>query len=190
MQDVKVDIYDSENTSARVFLPQESPSQHGGKDRCGGKNPYFSKFVLMVFITSCVVILFSWTISKTRQERIRMLEAKNMLERQSVRLEAENLRLENEYSALKKDPVRIEKEARELLGYSGADEIIYKKYHFRIKSTAQNEHEKIVSRNRWKSFLFDGAFPWQFPALIILIAVAYYLISYHYEYRKLRKSNC
>lgn len=190
MQDVKVGIYDSENTSSPAFLPSESLSHNGEKDGCADRNPYFSKFVWMVFITACVVILFSWIISKTRQERIRMLEAKKVLEKQATRLEAENLRLENEYLALKKDPVRIEKEARELLGFTGTDEIIYKKYNFRIKSTAPIEPEKIVSRNRWKAFLFDGVFPWQFPAVVILIAVAYYSISYHYEYRKLHKSNC
>ena len=79
MQDVKVGIYDSKNTSSHAFLSSESLSHNGGKGGCAGRNPYFSKFVLLVFITSCVVILFSWTISKTRQERIRMLETKKLL---------------------------------------------------------------------------------------------------------------
>lgn len=190
MQDVKIGIPDGENHSAHDFLPSASAPHPGEKDGCADRNPYFRKFVLIMFITSSVVIFFSWTISKTRQERVRMLEVKKALEKQATRLEAENIRLENEYSALKKDPVRIEKEARELLGYTGADEVIYEKYRFRIKSTAQKEPTITASRNRWKVFLFDGAFPWQFPAFVILIAVSYYLLSYHYEYRKLRKSNC
>ena len=44
------------------------------------KNKFFGKFVLMVFVTSCVVILFSSIITKVRQERFRMLESKTMLE--------------------------------------------------------------------------------------------------------------
>ncbi|MDG6027259.1 MAG: septum formation initiator family protein [Candidatus Brocadia sp.] len=190
MQDVKIGIPDGEHDSTPDFLPSASASHPGEKNGGADRNPYFRKFVLMVFITSSVVIFFSWTISKTRLERVRMLEVKKVLEKQATRLEAENLRLENEYSALKKDPVRIEKEAREFLGFTGPDEVIYEKHRFRIKSTAQKEPEITPLRNRWKVFLFDGAFPWQFPAFVILIAASYYLLSYHYEYRKLRKSNC
>lgn len=190
MQNAKIGMYDSEENSSTAFPSFETSSLHGERAEGRDKNSYFNKFVILVFITSGVIIFFSWTISKIRQDRVRMLEVKKVLEKQATRLEAENLRLENEYSALKKDPVRIEKEAREVLGYTGSDEIIYNKYHFRIKSTTPNEPEKIPARNRWKAFLFDGAFPWQFPAFVILIAVAYYVISYHYEYRKLCKSDC
>lgn len=119
-----------------------------------------------------------------------MLETKKVLDKHVAQLEAVNSGLEKEYSALKSDPVRIEKEAREILGYIGIDEVFYEKYNFRIRSTSKKEPVEIVPQNKWKTFLFDGPFPWQFPALIILIAAAYYLISYHYEYRKLRQSNC
>ncbi|MDO8139979.1 MAG: septum formation initiator family protein, partial [Candidatus Brocadiales bacterium] len=80
------------------------------------KNKFFGKFVLMVFVTSCVVILFSSIITKVRQERFRMLESKTMLEKQAAQLEAENSILDREYSALKSDPVRIEQEARNQFG--------------------------------------------------------------------------
>lgn len=151
---------------------------------------YFGKFVLMVFVTSCVVILFSAIISKTRQERISMLESRKILEKQSARLEAENSRLAHEYDALKNDPVRIEKEARNRFGYMGTEEVAYPRYDFRIKSATPKETADATPQNHWKSFLFDGAFPWQLPALIILISSAYYLVSYHYEYRKLRQPGC
>jgi len=190
MQDAEVNTKDDGNYPLALPPFRGEGSQGSVKQASSGKNNYFGKFILMVFITSCIVILFSSIISKTRQERIHMLEAKKMLEKHAVRLEAENSKLENEYSALKNDPVRIEKEARELLGYTGTDEVFYEKYNFHIKSTSKKEPVKIVSQNKWKTFLFDGPFPWQFPALIILIAAAYYLISYHYEYRKLRRSNC
>jgi len=154
------------------------------------KNKFFGKFVLMVFVTSCVVILFSSIITKVRQERFHMQESKTMLEKQASQLEVENSMLDREYSALKSDPVRIEQEARNQFGYISPDEVTYSKYNFHIKSTTKKEPAKVVSQNRWKAFLFECPFPWQFPALIVLIASAYYLISYHCEYRKLHQSNC
>ena len=97
------------------------------------KNKFFGKFVLMVFVTSCVVILFSSIITKVRQERFRMQESKTMLEKQAAQLEAENSILDREYSALKSDPVRIEQEARNQFGYISPDEVTYSKYNFHIK---------------------------------------------------------
>ncbi|MEP9410469.1 MAG: septum formation initiator family protein [Candidatus Brocadia sp.] len=190
MQDVNVDIHGSNNHHVPSLGLLALPP---AKTICGklpGKGSYWGKFILMVSITSCVVILFSSIISKARQERFRMLETKKVLDKHVAQLEAVNSGLEKEYSALKSDPVRIEKEAREILGYIGIDEVFYEKYNFRIRSTSKKEPVEIVPQNKWKTFLFDGPFPWQFPALIILIAAAYYLISYHYEYRKLRQSNC
>jgi len=116
-----------------------------------------------------------------------MMETKKILEKQVVQLKLQNNRLENEYSSLQKDPSRIEKEAREQLGYLSPGEITYDKYNFHIKSVARKKPDASPAMNRWKSFLFDGPFPWQFPTLIILITAAYYLITYHYEYRRLYK---
>ncbi|MDR4509833.1 MAG: septum formation initiator family protein [Candidatus Brocadiaceae bacterium] len=158
------------------------------KGNCSGK--YFSKLVLLVLITSSVVILFSSLISKSRQERLRLEEAEKTLEKQYARLRTENKQLNLEYPALLTDPVRIEQEAREKLGYTGPDEIVYPKYSFRVKNSQKNMQEKSVPQNTWIQFVFEEAFPWQIPALIILISTAYFLISYHYEYRKLRKPDC
>ncbi len=154
------------------------------------ENDYFGKFILMMFLTACVVILFSSMISSTRQEKFRMAGTKVLLEKQTARLQAETNRLEDEFTALKGDTGRVEKEARERFGYLGADEIIYPLYNFSVKNMAKREPVTLSFKNRWKAFLFDGPFPWQFPALIILISSAYYLISYHYEYRKLHQSGC
>lgn len=174
-------IPDQDNSKQKA--PRSSSKTISRKDR------YFGKFVLLILITSCIVILFSWIISKTRQDRVHMLEVKKKLEKQAKQLEAENTGLEREYAALREDPVRVEKEARELLGYTKPDEIFYERYNFRIKRIVKNESVTEEPRNRWKAFLFDGPFPWQFPALIILISAAYYLITCHYEYRKLHRSN-
>ncbi|MCF6159333.1 MAG: septum formation initiator family protein [wastewater metagenome] len=153
------------------------------------KNAYFGKFIFMVGITSCIIIFFSSFINKTRQERFHMMEMKKTLEKQVEYFHADNTILKKEYTALKHDPVRIEKEAREQLGFTNPDEIVYPKYNFRIKRMAKAEPAHETSRNGWKGFLFEGPLPWQFPAFIILITAAFYLISYHYEYRKLHRSN-
>lgn len=190
MQDVKVDGYGGRNDPIPSSGLLALPPAKTGREKLLKKDAYWGKFVLILSITSCVVILFSSIISKTRQERIHMLEAKKMLEKQAFRLDAENFKLKNEYSALKNDPVRIEKEARELFGYTGIDEVFYEKHTFHMKSTMKKEPVKIATQNRWITFLFDGPFPWQFPAFIVLVTAAFYLISYHYEYRKLHRSNC
>ena len=174
--------------SDSISIPPHAILKGLGENADG--NDYFGKFILMVFLTAGVVILFSSMISSTRQEKFRMAGTKVLLEKQTARLQAETNRLEDEFTALKGDSGRIEKEARERFGYLGADEIIYPRYNFRVKNMVKREPVTLSFKNRWKAFLFDGPFPWQFPALIILISSAYYLISYHYEYRKLHQSGC
>ncbi|MBI2471391.1 MAG: septum formation initiator family protein [Planctomycetes bacterium] len=190
MQNVNAGVKNSGNYPSVIPITYGEGVKGLIKDEFPRRNKYFGKFVLMVFVTSCVVILFSSIITKVRQERFRMLESKTALEKQAAQLEAENSILDREYSALKSDPVRIEQEARNQFGYIAPEEVSYPRYNFHIKSASKKELAKVVSQSRWKAFLFEGAFPWQFPALIILIASAYYLISYHCEHRKLHKSNC
>lgn len=184
MSDKKANTVKSNSISIPPHAVVKGCSEHAGGD------DYFGKFILMVFLTACVVILFSSMISSTRQEKFRMAGTKALLEKQTARLQAETNRLEDEFMALKGDSGRVEKEARERFGYLGADEIIYPRYDFRVKNMVKREPVAVSFKNRWKTFLFDGPFPWQFPALIILISSAYYLISYHYEYRKLHQSGC
>jgi len=184
MSDQKVCIVRSDNIS---ILPFSATQEKSGK---AGSSDYFGKFILMVFITACVVILFSSMISRTRQEKFRMAGTKKLLERETARLQAETGRLEGEFTALKGDSVRIEKEARKRFGYVGSEEITYPRYNFYVKNVIKREPVKASFQNRWKAFLFEGPFPWQFPALIILFSSAYYLISYHYEHRKIRQPGC
>lgn len=183
MQDAKIGA--SSIASNSVF-----PTLKGKKETISKEYNYFGKLILMIFATSCVVIVFSWIITKTRHDRLRMLNTKNILEKQVAALENENFVLEREQSTLKDDPIRIEKEAREQLGYIEPEEIIYERYNYRVKSTVRKEPATVAHQNHWKTFVFDGPFPWQVPALIILFASAYYVISYHYEYKKLHRPHC
>lgn len=190
MQNSKIIIKNNKNYPAAIPITYGEGVNGLIKDTFPRREKFFGKFALMVFVTSCVVLLFSLLITKVRHERFRMLESKATLEKQVAQLDAENSVLDREYSALKSDPVRIEQEARNQFGYIVPDEIGYPRYDFHIKSTAKKEPAKVVSQNRWKAFLFEGTFPWQFPVLIVLVASAYYLISYHCEYRKLHQSSC
>lgn len=149
------------------------------------KEKYLGKFILLVCITSCVAILFSSLINKSRQDRFHMIEIKNALEKQFEQLQSENIILEKEYSGLKQDPIRIEKEARDNFDFIAPGEILYPRYNFNLASVTKKEAGRTAPKNRWKALFFDGTIPWQFPALIILFSMSYYLISFHYEYRKL-----
>ncbi len=149
------------------------------------KKRYLGKFMLLVCITSCVAMLFSSLINKSRQDRFHMMKTKNALEKQCEQLQSENLILEKEYAGLKQDPVRIEKEALDNFDFIAPGEILYPRYNFTMRSIAKKEVLREAPQNRLKAFFIDGPFPWQFPALIILFSMAYYLISFHYEYRKL-----
>ncbi|HHT9110045.1 MAG TPA: FtsB family cell division protein [Candidatus Brocadiaceae bacterium] len=149
------------------------------------KKRYLGKFILLVCITSCIAILFSSLINKSRQDRFLMMKTKNALEKQFEQLQSENLILEKEYTGLKQDPIRIEKEARDNFDFIAPGEILYPRYNFNMISITKKEALKETPKNQWKALLFDGPVPWQFPALIILFSMSYYLISFHYEYRKL-----
>ncbi|MGQ3684283.1 MAG: FtsB family cell division protein [Candidatus Loosdrechtia sp.] len=153
------------------------------------KKGYFGKFILMVGITSSLVILFTSLINKTRQERFQMIEIRNALEEKTEHQKAMNSLLDKEHFSLRNDPVRIEKEARERLGYRNPEEVAYERYNFNIKSIGQETPGGEVSQNSMKDFFLEGPVRWQFPVLIILVTTALYLISYHYEYRKLHKSD-
>jgi len=181
-------IKNSENRINNSLFPANEDTN--GSNQSPVKDNYFIKTALMIFIASCVVIMFSSIITKNRQDRLTMLYEKNKLEKQIEMFETENSQLEREYLALKNDPTTIEREAREQLGYIASGETIYQKYNFKIKSVVKQEPLEETPQNRWKTFLFEGPFPWQFPTLIILFASAYFLISYYYEYRKLHRSNC
>ena len=101
MQDTKINLKDGGNYPSLITFPQADGVAGECEQWISRRNKYFCKFVLMVFVTSCVVILFSSVISKVRQDRFRMLESKTMLEKQAAQLEAENSILDREYSAFK-----------------------------------------------------------------------------------------
>ena len=85
-----------------------------------------------------------------------MAGTKVLLEKQTARLQAETNRLGDEFTALKGDSGRVEKEARERFGYLGVDEIIYPRYNFHVKNIMKREPVTLSLKNRWKAFLFDG----------------------------------
>lgn len=93
--------------------------------------------LLSIFITVCIgaalVAFLSYEILKKHKERYALLSVQEKLEQQVTHLKKRNLWLRKEKDALLSDPVRIEKEARSLLGYTRAEEVPYEKYKFYIK---------------------------------------------------------
>ncbi len=93
--------------------------------------------LISIFITVCIgvalVAFLSYEILKKQNERYALLSVQEKLEQQVTHLKKRNLWLRKEKDALLSDPVRIEKEARSLLGYTRAEEVPYEKYKFNIK---------------------------------------------------------
>lgn len=93
--------------------------------------------LISIFITVCIgvalVAFLSYEILKKHKERYALLSVQEKHEQQVTHLKKRNMWLRKEKDALLSDPVRIEKEARSLLGYTRAGEVSYEKYKFNIK---------------------------------------------------------
>lgn len=132
-------------------------------------------------IVVSIIIIFSFIVTQKREER-RDFEARQMeLAKRvdSLRKKSENLKKENK--ALVDDPIQIEREARDNYGYTREGEVAYKKYNFNISEPESDGAEKPTESSRLESFLFEGAFPWQVPLGLILIASLFLLLTYKYE---------
>ncbi|MFQ5964283.1 MAG: septum formation initiator family protein [Candidatus Scalinduaceae bacterium] len=139
------------------------------------------RFLFTFSIVVSIVIIFSAIVTQKREER-RVLEAKQRYLAEKITfLKKKNLELKKEKEALVKDPIQIEREARERFGYINPGEVAYKKYKFSISEPDNDEFEKTNMLSKIDSFLFEGPFPWQIPSGLILIASIFLLISYRYE---------
>jgi hypothetical protein len=128
-----------------------------------------------------IVIVFSVIITKKRDDR-RSLEIRqeNLAEKVAY-FKKKNPELKKENEGLVNDPIQVEREARESLGYIKPGETTYRKYKFSISGPENEEPRQSSILSKIDSFLFEGPFPWQVPLGIIAIATIFLLISYRYE---------
>ncbi len=139
------------------------------------------RFLFTFCIVVTIVIMFSATVTKKREER-RTLEAKQKTLAEKVAyFKKKNPELKKENKALINDPIQIEREARDNFGYIKPGEITYKKYRFSISEPENEETRQSGVLSKMDSYLFEGPFPWQIPLGIISIAAIFLLISYRYE---------
>lgn len=141
-----------------------------------------SNFVIFLGIIIAITVFFTNLISDRQDERNKTLEREHELESEVNKLEKDNSKLNNKHNALLTDPLQIERFAREQLNFVGPGEKEYEKIDVTI---IPNENEnKIKARETVANNRLEGAFPWQIPALIILISSAVYYITFLFENRR------
>ncbi len=147
----------------------------------------FISFIVPLALVMAIIIGFSVIIANKRSE-LRKVEAKKAaLEEEVARLKKRNLELHTLRDALVYDPVQVEKEAREQLGYGKQDEKAYSpKRNFRVVDNAAEEQalaeEKAAGVEEGEGILsklgFFGVF-----ILVIAVVIGVYYGTYWYEYR-------
>lgn len=136
------------------------------------------KFLIIMGITIAIVVFFTNLISKRQEERVKMLSKARSLSAEVERLEVGNSRLHRLHNALLTDPVEIERYARNNLNYLAPGEKVYKRYNFKIMTDDKEIKEKAISP--FMKSLLEGIFPWQIPALILLISSIVFYVSYSF----------
>lgn len=140
---------------------------------------FVSKFLIITGITIAFVVFFTNLITKKQEERNKTLARERELAMEVQKLEKDNSVLFKKHNALLTDPMQIERYAREQLNYIAPGEKGYDKLKFKIipkNRGIESEDLEIAKRSR-----LEGHFPWQIPALIILISSAAFYITYLLE---------
>ena len=141
-----------------------------------------SKVLMFMGLTIAILVFFTNSISKKQQERNFMLEKKNKLEMEVQELKETNEKLSNQHHSLLTDPIAIERYARENLNYVAPGEKVFKTKNYRVlpKDAIFDANELQSSE---KHIWADG-FPWQLPAIIILISTLVFYLTYCFENHK------
>ncbi len=93
----------------------------------------FISFVIPLALTLGIIVAFSVVIAKKRSELKTVLARQGVLEKEVALLKKKNMELHRLRDALVYDPVQVEKEAREQLGYGSPQEKLYnKQYNFPV----------------------------------------------------------
>ena len=139
------------------------------------------RFIITFCIVVAIVIVFSVIITNKRDDRRSLEMRQENLAEKVAYFKKKNSKLEKENDGLINDPIQVEREARESLGYIKPGEATYRKYKFSISGPENEGPGQSSILSRIDSFLFEGPFPWQVPLGIITIATIFLLISYRYE---------
>ncbi|MGR3311444.1 MAG: FtsB family cell division protein [Candidatus Brocadiales bacterium] len=89
--------------------------------------------LILIGIGIALVAFLSYKVFNRYEEHRALSFQQEELQQRLTLLEKRNSWLKKEKNALLSDPVRIEREARNQLGYTRPEEIPYKKYRFNVK---------------------------------------------------------
>jgi len=148
----------------------------------------FISFIVPLVLAMAVIVSFSIVIAKKRSEMKTALAKKRVLQKELALLSKKNIELHELRDALVYDPVQVEKEAREQLGYGKPEEKSYKTYNFRVvDGTTDDEPQPDdestgIEDSFIKKIGLSGIF-----ILIIISAIGAFYGTYWYEskYRRI-----
>ena len=143
-----------------------------------------SKFLIFMGITIAMVVFFTNSIAKKQEERNFMAQKKQTLEKEVQNLEKKNSKLYRQHNALLTDPLQIERYARENLNFVAPGEESFETKNFKVlPNDNSNKNVTVPEKHPW-----SNGFPWQVPAIIILVSTIAFYISYCFENYKSKKS--
>ena len=141
-----------------------------------------SKVLMFMGLTIAILVFFTNSISKKQQERNFMSGKKDKLELEVEKLQETNEKLSRQHFSLLTDPIAIERYARENLNYVAPGEKVFDTKNFKVLPKDDISENKEL-KGREKRIWADG-FPWQLPAIIILISTLVFYITYCFENHK------
>ncbi len=144
----------------------------------------YLSFLIPLLLTMAIVISFSVAIARRHTEWKQVLSKKKALEKDVAQLQKKNLELHKLRDGLLYDPVQIEKEAREQLGYGRPEEVIYKGGDFNASDPATGEglSDFPITEGRFGRVGLLGFF-----AVVIVLTAGFFGLTYWYENRRIRQ---
>ncbi len=147
--------------------------------KSGNGSHLVSRFLLIMGVTIAIVVFFTNLIAKRQEERNRTLIKEQTLANEVMALEKENSKLYKKHNSLLTDPIQVERHARENLNYVAPDEEVFDSINYKIKTNGPAN--KDVAGPATEKHLWPGRFPWQVPAIILLVSTLVYFVTYTFE---------
>ncbi|MCQ4574281.1 MAG: septum formation initiator family protein [Candidatus Brocadiales bacterium] len=149
----------------------------------------FIAFMVPLALTLAIIVCFSIAIARKHSELKTVLARNAVLEKEVTLLKKKNLELHTLRDALVYDPVQVEKEAREQLGYGKPKEKVYKKRNFRIVENADDAgpaHEAGYTGKEGGILNSIGLFGTFILIIVSVTGVFYGTYWYEHKYGKIR----
>jgi cell division protein FtsB len=152
----------------------------------------YLSFLIPLLSTLAIVVAFSLAITSRHTEWKMVLSKKEALEKELAQLRQRNLELHKLRDCLLYDPVQIEKEAREQLGYGLPEEVIYKNPGLTDADIQSAEpgipHSESDSQTRglgrMPDILLQKTGLIGFFVVIIVATVGFFCLTFLYENRR------